>query len=148
MSTILIVEDNLLIRELIREILAQEQYHVLEASDGKDALEKLQEATPDLVLMDIQLPSLDGYAVLSQMRRDPRFHSLPVIALTAYAMRNDQEKALQAGFDGYQTKPIDRAALLQMIHGFLAGGKSRSKSRRVSASSSTSRDRTSQTQIH
>jgi CheY-like chemotaxis protein len=136
MSTILVVEDNVLIRELIHEILAREHYHVLEASDGKDALEKLQEATPDLVLMDIQLPFLDGYAVLSQLRHNPRLSGLPVIALTAYAMHSDQEKAMQAGFDGYQTKPIDRAALLQMIRGFLTRGRSPSQ-RRIAGTSST-----------
>ena len=83
MSTILVVEDNILIRELVREILEREQYQVVEACDGKDALEKMEESAPNLVLMDIQLPMLDGYAVLHQLRRDRRFHRLPVIALTA-----------------------------------------------------------------
>jgi len=122
-STILVVEDNILIRELVREILEREQYQVVEACDGKDALEKMEESAPNLVLMDIQLPMLDGYAVLHQLRRDRRFHRLPVIALTAYAMRSDQEKALQAGFDSYLPKPIDRAALLQLIRNFLVQGR-------------------------
>jgi len=133
MSTILIVEDNLLIRELIREILERERYDVLEAADGRDAMEKLHEVIPDLVLMDIQLPFLDGYAVLSQLRHDQRLSSLPVIALTAYAMRSDQEKTLQAGFDGYLTKPIDRAVLLRMIHGFLTQGRPLPKGRMANA---------------
>jgi len=129
MSTILVVEDSVLIRELIREILERAQYDVLEAADGRDALQKLQETLPDLVLMDIQLPFLDGYAVLSQLRHDQRLNRVPVIALTAYAMRSDQEEARRAGFDGYMTKPIDRAALLQMIHGFLTEGRQFSKTR-------------------
>jgi CheY-like chemotaxis protein len=135
MSTILLVEDDPLIRELVRELLERERYDVVEASDGKDALDKLQKTAPDLVLMDIQLPMLDGYAVLDQLRRDRRFHRLPVIALTAYAMRSDQERAQQAGFDSYLSKPIDRAVLLQMIHRFLSQGPSLSKSAEPSASS-------------
>ena len=135
MNTILVVEDNVLIRELVREILEREQYQVIEACDGKDAFGKMEETAPDLVLMDIQLPMLDGYAVLQQLRHDQRFHRLPVIALTAYAMRSDKEKALQAGFDSYLPKPIDRAALLQLIRNFLVQGR-RTANKRSTCSSS------------
>jgi CheY-like chemotaxis protein len=117
--TILLVEDNLLIRELVREILEIARYHVIEAVDGNDALRKIEETTPNLILLDIQMPGLDGFGVLRRLRQDARFSRLPVIALTAYAMQSDQEKILGAGFDCYMTKPIDRASLLENIHTLL-----------------------------
>jgi chemosensory pili system protein ChpA (sensor histidine kinase/response regulator) len=137
MSIILVVEDNLMIRELMRELLEREQYQVVEAGDGGEALAKLEEVIPDLVLMDIQLPKLDGYAVLHQLRRDRRFRSLPVIAVTAYAMRSDEEKARRAGFDNYLTKPVDRAVLMAMIRSLLARRKHRAKTRTANRSSSS-----------
>lgn len=132
MSNILVVEDNLLIRELVREILEREHFQVQEACDGNEALEKIEIGAPDLVLMDIQLPRLDGYAVLDRLRHDRRFSRLPVIALTAYAMRSDHEKALRAGFDNYLTKPIDRPALIEMIRSFLTQERPLSKTRAAS----------------
>jgi CheY-like chemotaxis protein len=137
MSIILLVEDNLMIRELMRELLERERYQVVEAGDGREALAKLEEVTPDLVLMDIQLPKLDGYAVLHQLRGDRRFSRLPVIALTAYAMRSDEEKARRAGFDSYLTKPVDRAVLMEMIRSFLARGKPHTKTRTENRSESS-----------
>lgn len=111
MKKILLAEDNPPSRELVREILESLGYEVIEACNGSEALDKVRGTEPDLVLMDIQMPIMDGFAVLSQLRKDFRFAQLPVIALTAYAMEGDREKVLAAGFDGYTTKPINAATL-------------------------------------
>jgi CheY-like chemotaxis protein len=115
MKTILVVEDDFASRELVREILEAQGYQVIEAGDGQEALQKAEEVDPDLVLMDIRMPILDGFAVLSRLRRDPRFGSLPVLALTAYAMKGDKQRMLAAGFDGYATKPVDVVELSNQI---------------------------------
>jgi len=111
MSRILIAEDDLPSRELIREILEAWGHEVIEAEDGRQALDKTEEMNPELVLQDIQMPVLDGYAVVCQLRQRASSASLKVVALTAFAMQGDREKVLQSGFDGYLTKPIDMAAL-------------------------------------
>jgi CheY-like chemotaxis protein len=115
MSKILVAEDNLPNRELIREILETCGYEVIEAVDGQEALDKLEETVPDLVLLDIQMPVLDGYAVVRRIRQNPRFAGLKILAVTAYAMQGDREKVLEAGFDGYLTKPLDMAILTKEI---------------------------------
>lgn len=115
MSKILVAEDNLPNRELIREILEACGYDVIEAGDGQQALDKLEENLPDLVLLDIQMPVLDGYAVVRKLRQTPRLANLKVLALTAYAMQGDREKVLEAGFDGYLTKPVDMVSLAKEI---------------------------------
>ena len=119
MSKILVVEDNLPNRELIREILESCGHEVIEAEDGQQALERLKETKPDLVLLDLQMPVLDGYAVVRQLRQIPRLANLKILALTAYAMQGDREKVLQSGFDGYLTKPIDMAALTNEVQHLL-----------------------------
>ncbi len=115
MKRILVAEDHEPSRELVREILEGHGYRVTEARDGREALQRIQESAPDLVLMDIQLPLLNGFAVLSQLRQDPRFAALPVVAVTAFAMRGDRERALTAGFNAYLTKPIDSTLLREQI---------------------------------
>jgi CheY-like chemotaxis protein len=119
MSKILVAEDNLPNRELIREILESCGHEVIEAENGQQALERLQETKPDLVLLDIQMPVLDGYAVVRQLRQIPRLANLKILALTAYAMQGDREKVLQSGFDGYLTKPIDMTALTNELRHLL-----------------------------
>ncbi|PYX78738.1 MAG: response regulator [Acidobacteria bacterium] len=119
MSKVLVAEDNLPNRELIREILESCGHQVIEAEDGQQALERLKESTPDLILLDIQMPVLDGYAVVRQVRQTPHLANLTVLALTAYAMQGDREKVLQSGFDGYLTKPIDVAVLTDVLQRFL-----------------------------
>lgn len=119
MRKILIAEDNQASRELIREILETLGYQVLEASDGREALQKIEEAEPDLVLLDIQMPVLDGFAVVRRLRQDPRFATLRIVALTAYAMREDREKTLRAGFDAYIPKPVDAAVIRSQIEQLL-----------------------------
>lgn len=94
-------------------------YEVIEAADGQAAVDRAREASPDLLLVDIQMPHLDGYQVLRELRADSRMASLPVVALTAFAMHGDRERAMAAGFDGYITKPVEIAALRKEIRKFL-----------------------------
>ena len=121
MSRILVAEDNPMNRELIREMLEARGYEMVEAATGLEALERMDRATPDLVLLDVQMPVLDGYGVIRRLRDDKRFTRLPVVGLTAYAMRGDREKALAAGFTSYVTKPIDFAVLTGEIERLLKG---------------------------
>jgi CheY-like chemotaxis protein len=126
METILLVEDHNLIRELVQEMLELAGYKVMAARDHNDAFQKIEEVTPNLILLDIQLPGLDGYAVLRHLRGNARFNKIPVLALTAYAMESDRQKGLEAGFDGYLTKPIERVSLLESIQTLLAKRRSSS----------------------
>jgi two-component system cell cycle response regulator DivK len=119
MTKILIADDNPVSRELIREVLELSHYEIIEASNGQEALERTEQSAPDLVLLDIEMPLLNGFGVLRQLRGNPRFASLPVLALTAYAMQGDREKALAAGFDEYITKPISAVILRAQIEKLL-----------------------------
>jgi CheY-like chemotaxis protein len=116
---LLIAEDDPASRELLADILKMQGYQVVEAEDGQAALEKIAEEGPDLVLLDIQMPKLDGLGVVRQLRQNPRFTSLPVVAVTSYAMRGDREKALDAGFDAYLTKPIDASRIRETVERLL-----------------------------
>jgi two-component system, cell cycle response regulator DivK len=118
-KTIVIVDDNAVSRELIREVLDSPGYSILEASDGRNGIELIQRNSPDLVLLDIQLPGLDGYSVVRQLRENPRFTNLKVVAVTAFAMQGDRERALAAGFDGYITKPINTYLLEEQVQELL-----------------------------
>jgi CheY-like chemotaxis protein len=111
MKKIVIAEDSAAGRELLHELIESWGYEVIEAADGREALQKIIETAPDLLLCDIQMPEQDGYAVIQSLRQDPRFMKLPVIALTAFAMRGDKEKTLAAGFDGHQSKPVEFESL-------------------------------------
>ena len=122
MKKILVAEDNPASSELIREVLSGRGYEIIEACDGRQALQKIEETEPDLVLLDIQLPILDGFAVLSQLRQNPRFANLCVVAVTANVMKEDREKGLRAGFDAYIGKPIDAAALRLQVDQLLRKG--------------------------
>jgi CheY-like chemotaxis protein len=113
--TILIAEDNPINRELLRELLEMRGYAVLEACDGQEALAMVEQAPPDILLLDIGMPRLDGFAVVSKLRENPRFTSLPVVAVTAYAMQGDREKIMNSGFDGYLSKPVNSQALFQEL---------------------------------
>ena len=117
--TIVIGEDNAVNLELLTEILEDWGHSVRQATNGAEVIEAIEASTPDLVLLDIQMPQLDGYQVLNRLRQDSRFRPLPIIALTAYAMRGDREKALENGFDGYVTKPIDRRLLRGELERFM-----------------------------
>src|ERR1700683_3518007 len=108
---IVVADDDRVGRELIREVLEMGGYEVIEAADGIEAVRCVREAEPDLVLVDIQMPRLDGYGVLRELRADPQFSGLRVVAVTAFAMQRDRQHARDAGFDGYISKPVDIAAL-------------------------------------
>lgn len=108
---VLVVDDNPVSRELVREVLENTDCSVLEAENGAEALTEIADENPDVVLLDIQLPVYDGYEVLHRIRTDLKLEKLPVMALTAYAMQEDRERALASGFDAYMTKPVDAAAL-------------------------------------
>ena len=120
--TILYIEDNCDNRLLVRRVLEAEGYRVVEAEDGMAGMKWLQSETPDLVLMDINLPELDGYEVTKRLKELPRMAKVPVIAMTANVMRGDREKTLAAGCDGYISKPIDIDSLPVEIVKFLSQG--------------------------
>lgn len=117
---ILYVEDNADNRMLIRRVLIAEGYEVTEAISAQDALAKIQSLSPDLILMDINMPDMDGYALTAKIRKTPGFDHVPIIAVTANVMRGDREKSLEAGCDGYIQKPIDIDLLSQQIERFMA----------------------------
>lgn len=119
MARILVVEDNPVNLELVRDILEAHGHEVLEASNATDGLALLSGELPDLILMDIQLPGMDGLTATRQIKADARLQGIPVVALTAHAMKGDEERALAAGCDGYVSKPIDTRAFPQMVAGFL-----------------------------
>ncbi|HLY18666.1 MAG TPA: response regulator [Bryobacteraceae bacterium] len=112
---ILVADDNPASRELIREVLEMSGYDVIDAADGQEAVGRAREFKPDLLLVDIQMPRLDGYGVLRELRADPALNGLHIVALTAFAMQGDRERAMDAGFDGYITKPVEIAALRREI---------------------------------
>jgi two-component system cell cycle response regulator DivK len=114
-ATILIVEDNARNMKLVRDVLEATGYRTLEATTGVRAVELAAEHRPDLVLMDIQLPDVDGVETLGRLRADRRTAAVPVLALTAQAMDGDRERFLAAGFDGYLSKPVDIAGLLATV---------------------------------
>ena len=118
-STILYVEDNMDNRTLVRRILMAEGYNLLEAVNATQALEILENNHPDLILMDINMPDMDGYSLTAQIKRTPGLELIPIIALTANVMRGDRERSLEAGCDGYIQKPIDIDLLSEQIERFL-----------------------------
>jgi two-component system cell cycle response regulator DivK len=115
MTKVLVAEDNPINRELLRELLENRGYAVVEACDGQEALRLTEQTQPDLLLLDIGMPVLDGFAVVRKIRENPRFASLPVVAVTAYAMQGDREKILSSGFDGYLSKPVNARALAEEL---------------------------------
>ncbi len=112
---ILIVEDSPQNMRLIKMALSAESYTLLEATDGEEALEVAEKERPDLILMDIQLPKMSGLEVTRKLREIPEFSRTPIIAITAYAMMGDEEKALDAGCNAYLTKPIRVRELPDLI---------------------------------
>jgi two-component system cell cycle response regulator len=116
---ILVADDQPVGRELIRAVLESGGYEVVEAGDGEEALAMAFSRLPDLILLDIQMPLLDGMAVVGELRRDRRFASTPVIAVTATAMKGDMQKGMEAGFTDYLTKPVSIERLRQIIGRFL-----------------------------
>ncbi|HWM11966.1 MAG TPA: response regulator [Solirubrobacteraceae bacterium] len=110
-ATVLVVEDNALNLKLVRDVLGHAGYRVLEAGDAERAIELARAEAPDLILMDVQLPGIDGVEALHRLRADAVTASIPVVALTALAMKEDRQRFLSAGFDGYLEKPVSVPAL-------------------------------------
>ena len=112
---LLLVEDNEMNRDILTRRLKRRGYHVVVAADGEEGVAMAQTEAPDLILMDMSLPVLDGWEATRRLKSLPQTRSIPVIALTAHAMRGDREKALKAGCDDYDTKPIQLPRLLGKI---------------------------------
>jgi CheY-like chemotaxis protein len=119
-KSILIVDDHTQNLKLARVVLANEGFDVHTVSNAEDALQLLRTVTPHLILMDIQLPGMDGLELTRRLKADPATRAIRVIALTAYAMKGDDEKAFAAGCDGYITKPIDVERLPVLVSSYLA----------------------------
>ena len=119
MPTILLVEDNELNRDMLARRLARRDFRVVVASDGQEGVALAQAEGPDLILMDMSLPGVDGWEATRRIKADPRTRRIPVIALTAHAMAGDREKSMDAGCDDYDTKPVELARLLKKIKALL-----------------------------
>jgi CheY-like chemotaxis protein len=116
---ILVVEDNPLNMELATDILQTAGYTVLQADDANNAIALAKSEKPDLILMDVSLPGMDGLVATAILKRDPQTSEIPLIALTAHAMKGDKERALAAGCDDYLTKPIDARVLVEAVARFI-----------------------------
>ena len=114
-KNILLVEDNPVNRRLAVFLLRSQGYHVREATSAKEAFEMLEKEPADLIVMDIQIPGMDGLEVTKKLKEQPATADIPVIAVTSYAMKGDREKALAAGCAGYVTKPIDKNTFIQEV---------------------------------
>ena len=119
--TILIADDYDDNRELLRLMLAADGYLIREARNGQQCVEEARIAPPDLALVDLSMPKLDGWGVLREMRADPRTRSVPCVAVTAFASEQDRRRALEAGFDAYISKPFRTKDLLELVARFLHG---------------------------
>lgn len=116
---ILVVEDNELNMQLVKCLLPEEDYEVLEAADAKMCFQQARKRKPDLILMDIQLPDIDGLTAMKTMREDPLLGDVPVVILSSYSLQSDKEDAQAAGCSGYITKPIDIQMFLETIEKYL-----------------------------
>ena len=120
--TILVIEDNQLNLKLVRDVLQHAGFTVVSAPTGEEGVDLATEQPPDLVLMDLQLPGITGTEALRRLRSNPSSSGVPVVAVTAFAMRTDRERARQAGFDGFVEKPISTRALPAQVQRFLEAG--------------------------
>jgi len=119
-ATILYIEDNPDSRRLVQRVLQYEGYQVLEASDARQALEMLQQHLPALILMDINMPDIDGYTLTHQLKNIAELQNVPILALTANVMKGDRERSLEAGCDGYIQKPIDVDNLVDLVRRYIS----------------------------
>jgi len=120
-GVVLYIEDNEQNYYLVNVLLKTKDYRVLWAQDGQEGIDKAVQSKPDLILLDIQLPVMDGYEVAKMLRSNPELNKIPVIAVTSYAMSGDREKALSAGCNGYIEKPIDPDTFLAQIDKYFPG---------------------------
>lgn len=121
MAKILLVEDNEMNRDMLSRRLERRGYEVIVAVDGEEGVARARAEAPDLVLMDMSLPVLDGWEATRQLKSAPETKSIPVVALTAHAMSGDREKATEAGCDDFDTKPVDFPRLLSKVEALLGG---------------------------
>jgi two-component system cell cycle response regulator DivK len=121
-STILVIEDHEENRRILRDLLASARFEMVEAETGEDGLRLVEAHRPAVILMDIQLPGLDGYEVTRRLKANPAFRHIPIIAVTSYALSGDDGKAFEAGCDAYFAKPYDPMALLAKIREYAAPG--------------------------
>ena len=119
MSKILLVEDNEMNRDMLSRRLERKGFEVVIAIDGQAGVDMASSTNPDIILMDLSLPAVDGWEATRKIKADPSTQSIPVIALTAHAMAGDEQKALQTGCDDYDTKPVDLKRLLEKIDNLL-----------------------------
>ena len=122
MTKILLVEDNEMNRDMLSRRLAKRGYEIILAVDGQQGVDMARTESPDLILMDMSLPVLDGWEATRQLKAAPETKIIPVVALTAHAMVGDREKAVEAGCDDFDTKPIELPRLLEKIEALLGGG--------------------------
>ena len=120
-KTILVIEDNELNMKLVRSLLKMSSYGMIEAGDAETGIKLAREKKPDLILMDIQLPGMDGLSATKILKADPSLKDTMIIALTSHAMEGDDKKVREAGCDGYITKPIDTRNFLQTVDDYLNG---------------------------
>ena len=120
MTKILVVEDNEQNRDMLSRRLVRKGYEVITAVDGQEGINLAQSSSPDLILMDMSLPVIDGWLATKEIKSNPQTMKIPIIALTAHAMVGDREKAMEAGCDDYETKPIEFSILLQKIQKFMS----------------------------
>lgn len=116
---ILVVEDTEDNRQIVRDLLTSADFEVLEATDGAAGVALAEQSRPDLVIMDVQLPVMDGYEATRRLKSDPALRAIPVIAVTSYALSGDEERSRAAGCDAYLSKPFSPSRLLRMVRGFL-----------------------------
>lgn len=122
MPKLLLIEDNEANRDMLSRRLQRRGYEVIEALDGQQGLTMAQTAAPDLILMDMSLPVMDGWETTRLLKADPATGTIPIIALTAHAMTSDRDRALEAGCDDYDTKPVDLPRLLSKIEALVGAG--------------------------
>jgi len=127
-GSILIVDDNPTNMKLVSYLLRNKDYDVKTAQSALEALELLREFHPGLILMDLQMPDIDGFTLTRRLKADPATRDIVIVAVTAFAMKGDEEKALRAGCDGYLTKPIDTRSLPSIVARYLAGERPSAKS--------------------
>ena len=117
-KSILVIEDNELNMKLVKGLIKIGKYQMLEAVDAESGIQIIRDQRPDLVLMDLQLPGMDGLSATKLIKEDPTLKDIPIVALTSYAMQGDEERALEAGCTGYIAKPIDTRKFLKTISKF------------------------------
>jgi two-component system cell cycle response regulator DivK len=121
-ARILVVEDNESSRDMLARRLSRRGYQVVLAADGLRGIAMAQEQSPDLIIMDMSLPEIDGWEATRRLKADPATRAIPIVALTAHAMASDRKKAMDAGCDDYHTKPVDFESLVRSLEAFLEAG--------------------------